>query len=103
MKRLVLIILLLAFCTQCTQGVSPSMADGVKQTDTSSTFAQKSKKMSLYPQGGSEAQKAYIDPNTGQLVSPPEHDASAVNKPIEAASLMKLVLSDTNWIGVSIS
>ena len=84
-KRLALIMVLLAFCTQCTEGVSPTIADGVKQNDISSTFVKKIK--SLDKQGESEAQKAYIDPETGQFVSPPEHDVSAANKPIEASAL----------------
>ena len=91
MKRLALIMIMLAFCTQCTEGVPPSIADGDKQIDTSSTFVQKSNKMNLAPQGESEAQKAYIDSETGQFVSPPKHDVPVSNNPIEASAFISTV------------
>lgn len=91
MKRLTLIIVLLAFCTQCTERVPPSKADGVEKTNTSSTLVQKSKKMSLFPQRESGAQKAYMDPETGQFINPPIHDVPVPNEPIEASAFRSSV------------
>lgn len=87
MKRFTSIIALLAFCTQLSDGVSPSIVDGVKQNYDSVTFVQKSKKIRFATQRESLAQKAYIDPETSQFVSQPEQDVPIDGNPIETSTL----------------
>ena len=86
-KHFALIIVLLAFCTHCTDGESFSTGDSVKQTNANTEAVQRSKQTILTPQGEYGAQKVNIDPETGQLVSPPEHEVAPASQTEEPSAL----------------
>lgn len=71
MKRFALFILVLFFCTHCTKGRSPSTIEEVGQQQTRAGIAQ----------------RATIDPQTGEFVSPPEHQTPAASKSIQPSAL----------------
>lgn len=87
MKPLVFLMIVLAFCTHCT-GESPSPnTDGVKQTNTkatsppkNTTAAQEQKKKNVTTPGESGALRVYIDPETGEFITPPEREVPAERK-----------------------
>jgi len=76
MKRFALFMLVLAFCTHCSKGRSPSTVEDVGQTKTSATASQQQIRTGT-------AQRAYIDPETGEFVSPPEHQTPAASESIQ--------------------
>ena len=94
MKNLVLLMIVLAFCTQCTQGSPPSKTAGVNQTSAkeappspNTTVAQEQNKKDLTSPGESEALRVYVDPDTGDFTAPPEQEvAAASNLALPAAS-----------------
>lgn len=80
MRRLAVVMIVLVFCTQCTQASPPSTADGSRQTDIKAATAQKQGGTVLQAPGESSAQKAYIDPETGDLTTPVEQEAPAARE-----------------------
>lgn len=90
-KYFAVVIVTLTFCTHCTDGGSFSTGDIVKHTTANSDVAQGSKKISLTQQGEYGTQKVNIDPETGQFVSPPEHDVAAANQTSEPSALSSSV------------
>ncbi|MDX2451625.1 hypothetical protein [Desulfosarcina sp.] len=79
MKRFALFMLVLAFCTHCTNGRTPSTIEDVGQTKTSATASQQQSRTGT-------AQRAYIDPETGELVSPPEQETPAASESIQPSA-----------------
>jgi hypothetical protein len=84
MKTLVLLAIVLAFCTQCTGGSPSSNTDGVKQTNTevvspphNATAAQGQNKENLSTSEQSGALRVYIDPETGEFTTPPARTVPA--------------------------
>ena len=87
MKNLVLLMIALAFCTHCTQGSPPSKTAGVNQTSAkeappspNTTVAQEQNNKNLTAGAESEAQRVYIDPETGEFTNPPEQEAATASK-----------------------
>lgn len=79
MKRLVLLMVGLAFCTHCTEGRQPHAIDSLKPGDSDAAITQKQKEVGPVTPGKAAAQRAYIDPETGEFVTPPEPDVSTAN------------------------
>ena len=79
MKRIALFMLVLAFCTHCTNGRTPSTIEDVGQTKTSATASQQQSRTG-------SSQRAYIDPETGEFVSPPEHETPAASQSIQPSA-----------------
>lgn len=77
MIRLVFMTVVLAFCTHCTEGRPPVKADGTRPADAVTTTVQTLEATVPATSGKAPAQKAYVDPRTGELVTPPEPDAPA--------------------------
>ena len=77
MIRLAFMTVILAFCTHCTDGRPPVKADGDRPADAVTTTAQTLETAVPAASGTAPAQKAYVDPQTGELVTPPEPDAPA--------------------------
>lgn len=73
MKRFALFMLVLAFCTHCTKERSPSTIEDVGQTKISTAEAQ-------------QQTRAYIDPETGELVSPPEQETPAASRSVQPSA-----------------
>ena len=78
MKLHVLLILVLTFCAQCTGGSPPSKTDAANQnsakeapTSPNATVAQEQNNQNFSAGAESEAQRVYIDPETGEFTSPP--------------------------------
>jgi hypothetical protein len=80
MKRFALFMAILAFCIHYTEVRSPSTIDDGGQTKTSATAARQQSRMGLVSLGTTIAQRATIDPETGEFVSPPEHETPASNE-----------------------
>ena len=87
MKTLVLLVIVLAFCTHCTGGSPPSNGEGVQQTSAketppspNTTVAQEQNDKNLTSPGESEAQRVYIDPETSEFTAPPEREVATVRK-----------------------
>ena len=80
MKRFALFMLLLTFCTHCTKGRTPSTIDDVGQTKASTAAAQQQTRTDL-------AQRATIDPETGEFVNPPEQETPAASESIQPSAL----------------
>jgi len=83
MKRFALFMAIWAFCIHCTEVRPPSTTDDVGQTKTSVTAARQHARMGLAPPGTTIAQRATIDPETGEFVSPPEHETPAASESIQ--------------------
>ncbi|MBR9987359.1 MAG: hypothetical protein KFF68_15755 [Desulfosarcina sp.] len=79
MKRFAFFMLVLAFCTHCTNGRTPSTIEDVGQTKTSETASQQQTRTD-------SAQRAYIDPETGEFISPPEHQTPAASESIQPSA-----------------
>jgi hypothetical protein len=86
MKRFALFMVVLAFCTHCTEGRSPSKIDSVRQTNTHVTIARQQAGMGLALPGATIAQRVTIDPETGEFVSPPEHQTLAADESIQPSA-----------------
>jgi hypothetical protein len=80
MKRVALLMLVLAFCTYCTKGRSPSTIDDAGQAKAGTAAAYQQTSPGI-------AQRAYIDPETGEFVNPPEHETPAASKSIQPSAL----------------
>ena len=79
MKRFALFMLVLVFCVHCTKGRSPSTIDDAGQTKSSATIAQQQTRTGT-------AQRATIDPETGEFVSPPEQETPAASESIQPSA-----------------
>ena len=94
MKPLVLLLILLAFCTHCTEGSPDSRTAGMKQTSAkesppspNTTVAPEQNNKNLPAGVESEALRVYLDPVTGEFTGPPEQEvAAARNLALPAAS-----------------
>lgn len=86
MKRFALFMAISAFCIHCTEVRSPSTNDDVGQTKTSVTAARQHARMGLAPPGTTTAQRATIDPETGEFVSTPEHETPAASESIQPSA-----------------
>jgi hypothetical protein len=71
MRYLASIILVLAFLTHCTEGRPPAQLDGLKPTDANTTGAQ----------------KAFIDPETGEFLTPAENETPTTNVSVQPHAL----------------
>ena len=71
MRRLAVVMIMLAFCAQCTQGNPPP-------TVTVAATAQHQDGTDARAAGISNALKAHIDPETGELTTPAEQENPAV-------------------------
>ena len=80
MKWFALFMLLLAFCTHCTKGRTPSTIDDVGQTKASTASAQQQARRNI-------AQRATIEPETGEFVNPPEQETPATSESIQPSAL----------------
>ena len=80
MKRFALFLIVLAFCTHCTKGRSPSTIDDVGQTKASTSAALKRTRTDI-------AQRATIDPETGEFVNSPEQETPAASESIQPSAL----------------
>lgn len=87
MRRFALFMVVMAFFTHFTEVRSPSKIDGVGQTNANATLAQKQAKMGRDTPGKTIAQKVYIDPETGEIVTPPEHETPAASESINPSAL----------------
>lgn len=88
-KRFAFIVVLMIFCTHCTDGRSSSTGGSVINAQTNSVVVPDSKKTGPALPIAYGTQKANVDPETGELVSPPEHDVPVDPAPIEASALSK--------------
>jgi hypothetical protein len=86
MKTLFLLMIALAFCTNCTEGSPPSKTAGVNQTSSQETLpspntavAEEQNKKNLTSPAESEALRVYIDPETGEFTVPPEQEVAAAS------------------------
>lgn len=86
-KYLALIAIVWALCTHCTDERISAASDILEDTPTHSTVAQHKMRLSPVPHKKQGAQKANVDPETGQLVSPTEHHAPATNETNESSAL----------------
>lgn len=84
MKIFILLLGVLLLCTQCTGGSPPSDAEEERQTNakqtatplnTTGTLEQNDKH--LIKPGKSAALRVYLDPVTGEFITPPEGEVSA--------------------------
>lgn len=80
MKRFAFFMLVLTFCTHCTNGRTPSTIEDAGQPKTSATASQQHTRTGT-------AQRAYIDPETGEFVNPPEHETPVAIKSIQPSAL----------------
>ena len=80
MKRFALFMLLLAFCTHCTKGRTPSTIEDAGQTKASTAAAQQQMRTDI-------SQRATIDPETGEFVNPPEQETPAASESIQPSAL----------------
>ncbi len=76
MKRFALFMLVLTFCTHCTNGRKPSTIEDVGQIKTRATASQQQTRTGT-------AQRAYIDPETGEFVSLPEQETPVSSESIQ--------------------
>ena len=80
MKRIALFMLVLAFCTHCTKGRTPSTIEDAGQTKASTAAAQQQMRTDI-------SQRATIDPETGEFVNPPEQETPAASESIQPSAL----------------
>ncbi|MGD8371623.1 MAG: hypothetical protein PVF76_09020 [Syntrophobacterales bacterium] len=93
MKTLVVLVIVLAFCTHCSGGGPPSNTDGVKQNNTeatssprNTTAAQGQTEENLTTSEESGALRVYIDPETGEFTSPPARGIPAARTTAPSAT-----------------
>ncbi|WP_372682441.1 hypothetical protein [Desulfosarcina sp.] len=79
MKRFALFMLVLAFCTHCSIGCSPSTIEEVGQTKASATAAQQQTRTGI-------ALRATIDPQTGEFISPAEQETPTAGNSIQPSA-----------------
>ena len=87
MKPLALWLIMLAFCIQCTETGSPPNADKATETTGSAPVVQIQKKTEPVATSASNIQKAYVDPQTGELISKPKQDTRSASGAIEPSSM----------------
>lgn len=87
MRTLFLLMIVLAFFTHCTEGSPPSKTAAVNQTSAketqpsaNTTVAQEQNNKNLTAGTESEAQRVYIDPETGEFTTPPEREVATARK-----------------------
>ena len=79
MKRFAFFMLVLTFCTHCTNGRTPSTIEDAGQPQTNATASQQHTRTGT-------AQRAYIDPETGEFVSPPKQETPASSESIQPSA-----------------
>jgi hypothetical protein len=89
LKRFGLLVVLMIFCTHCTDGSSSPKAGGIDIANTDSTVVREIESISHAEPKVYGVQKANVDPETGEWVGPPEHDGPVDAGPIEASDLSK--------------
>lgn len=87
MKPLVLLLMVLAFCFQCTKADSPTSAEKATATTGSVPAVQVPEKTDPAGTTAPNAQKAYVDPQTGELISKPMQDTPAANDTLKPSAL----------------
>ena len=87
MKTLVLLMIVLAFCTNCTEGSPTSKSGGVNQSSAKeipspakTKIAREQNNKNRTPSGESGALRVYIDPDTSEFTAPPEGEVVAARK-----------------------
>ena len=87
MKTLILLFGVLVFCTQCTGGSPPSETQGAQKANAKGTLTppkttgsqDQNGKHRIKP-GESTALRVYIDPETGEFITPPEREVPAAER-----------------------
>ncbi len=89
MLRLAFLLAALALFTHCTEGRPPVRADDAKPSDAATQVVHASVSAAPAPAvlDASPAQKAYVDPDTGELIPRPAQDESAEGNAIRPAAL----------------
>ncbi|MFO7715633.1 hypothetical protein [Desulfosarcina sp.] len=77
MSRLAILWVALAFLSHVAEGSPLVRADDARPDAVSTPVAQASRGADRTPHAGSPAQKAYIDPDTGELIPRPDRVAPA--------------------------
>ncbi len=72
MKNFAFIMIVVMACFHCSEGRPPSVSEKVGQTDGRVAVDQTPKTTHTTVPKGAGSQKAYLDPETGELISPPE-------------------------------
>lgn len=85
--RLGFIALALFSFVHCTDDRSHVTLNEVKKADANPAVVQDWQGTSVTPPKTSGAQKAYVDPESGELAGPPTHDAPGSAQPGEASTL----------------
>ena len=75
MRHLALVLIALVAFSYCSEGGSPNGADKAGQGDGRVAAESSQDSINTAAPKGSGAQKAYLDPETGDLVPPPKHEA----------------------------
>ena len=73
MKNFVFIMIVLMACYHCSEGSPPSVSEKVGQTGSRVAADQASNINQATIPKGAGSQKAYLDPETGELIPPSEH------------------------------
>ena len=71
MIRLIILLAAVALLTSCSEGRPPMKADSVKSSHSAMTEVQSQEKATTASPGVTSLQKAYVDPDTGELISRP--------------------------------
>jgi hypothetical protein len=87
MKHVALFVGLLPFCTGCMDNRVSFTAGGANNATTNSSLVLAMEKSGLSPPNEYGTQKANVDPETGEWVSPSEHDGPVDAEPVEASAL----------------
>ena len=64
----------------CSEGSPPSVSEKVGQTDGRVAADQTSNKIQTTIPKGAGSQKAYLDPETGELIPPSEHEGEKADR-----------------------
>ena len=87
MKHLALMVIVLAVCIGCTEARPPASMDLRKAPHTDPVTTRQSEPSDSSSPSAASAQKAYVDPQTGEFVPPPRVEPPTDNQPLSPAAL----------------
>ena len=80
MKNLAFLMIVLMALFNCSEGSPPGGSEKVGQTDGRVAADQTSNKIQNTIPKGAGSQKAYLDPETGELIPPSEHEGAEADR-----------------------
>ena len=87
MKHLAMMGVVLAVCIGCTDARPPASMNGRQATHAETAMDRQPESSDSTARSAASAQKAYVDPQTGEFVPPPRVESPSDNQPLSPAAL----------------